>query len=173
MKDPLTAPIRQQVAQWYVDYRQQVLLYIRCRINDAEEAEDLTQDVYLRLMDCAEMVRPETAKSFVMTIARNLVTDWIRRYYKRQEVTEWCMEAQADAKTNDVESRVVAADLLRLERQRMELLAPQRRRVYAMSRYGDCSVAEISASMNLSIRTVENHLRMGRQEIRNCLRACI
>ena len=42
-----------------------------------------------------------------------------------------------------------------------------------MNRFEDKSIADISSELNLSHRTVENHLRIGRHEIREYIRQCI
>ena len=137
-----------------------------------EEAEDLAQDVYVRLMDYDRMLCAETIKYFIFTIARNLVTDYLRRYYKRQEVTSYLYEHTV-AYTNETELRVVANDLEACEKYRLSLLPPRRRTIYAMSRFEDKSISDISAELNLSHRTVENHLRIGRHEVREFIKQCI
>lgn len=48
----------QLVADSYASYHRSVYLYIYYRINSKEEAEDLSQDVFLRLMDYKKMLRP-------------------------------------------------------------------------------------------------------------------
>ena len=79
----------QLIEDSYTNYHHSVYLYIYYRIAHKEEAEDLAQDVYVRLMDYDRMLCAETIKYFIFTIARNLVTDYLRRYYKRQEVTSY------------------------------------------------------------------------------------
>ena len=77
------------VASSYETYHEQVRRYIRSRINEADDADDLAQDVFLRLMECRQMLREETVRDFIFTIVRNLVIDYLRRHYKRQEVTSY------------------------------------------------------------------------------------
>lgn len=60
------------------------------------------------------MLRPDTVKCFIFTIARNLVTDYLRRYYKKQEMTSY-MYDMVETGHNDVESCVEADDLLACE----------------------------------------------------------
>ena len=74
------------ITRSYEEYHQVILNYITYRIAHRYEAEDLTQDVFVRLMDYKQMLRPDTVKYFLFTIARNLVTDYIRRYYKKQSI---------------------------------------------------------------------------------------
>ena len=77
------------------------------------------------------------------------------------------------AYTNETELRVVANDLEACEKYRLSLLPPRRRTIYAMSRFEDKSISDISAELNLSHRTVENHLRIGRHEVREFIKQCI
>lgn len=167
---PMTSP--QLIAEAYRQFRPSVLLYILYKVNNREEAEDLTQDVFLRLMDYSRMLRPETVKCFIFTIARNLVYDYLRRYYKAQEVTSYIYD-RAETATRDTESGILARDLQACEVGRMRLLPPQRRKVYALSRFGGKSAADISRLLGLSRRTVENHLFISRKEIREYMQQCI
>lgn len=160
------------IADSYERYHRQVYLYIYYKVNSPEEAEDLSQDVFLRLMEYKQMLRPDTVKFFIYTISRNLVNDYLRRYYKKQEISSY-MYDRTETSTNETESRIISNDLAILEERKLSVLPAQRRKVYAMSRFEDKSVAEISMELNLSQRTVENHLRMGRHEMREYIRMCI
>lgn len=55
----------------------------------------------------------------------------------------------------------------------MKLLPLQRRRIYNMSRFEDKTIEEISEELNLSRRTVENHLFISRKEMRSYMKQCI
>ena len=108
----MTSP--QLIADSYERYHFSVYLYIYNKVNNKEEAEDLSQDVFVRLMDYKQMLRPDTVKFFIYTISRNLVNDYLRRYYKKQEITSY-MYDRTEVGHNEVESCVVADDLLACE----------------------------------------------------------
>lgn len=162
----------QLVATSYESYHHSVFLYIYNKVNNKEEAEDLSQDVFLRLIDYKQMLRPDTVKFFIYTIARNLVNDYFRRYYKKQEITTYIYD-HTSFSSNEVESRVIANNLAEQEAYRMSLLPEQRRKVYAMSRFEGKSTVDISTELNLSQRTVENHLFISRKEVREYMKQCI
>lgn len=160
------------IATAYEKHYSDIMQYIRFRITHKHEAEDLAQDVFMRLFDYKQMLRPETVKFFLYTIARNIVTDYIRRYYKRQEIDYYLSET-LQTSTNETEERILANDILRLEYRKLQTLPNQRRLVYSMHRYEEYTVPEISKHLNLNRRTVENHLFTGRKEIRSYLKKSV
>ena len=81
------------ITRSYKEYYQVILTYITYRITHRYEAEDLTQDVFVRLLDYKQMLRPDTVKYFLFTIARNIVIDYIRRYYEKQEINSYIYDS--------------------------------------------------------------------------------
>ncbi|MCI1683540.1 MAG: sigma-70 family RNA polymerase sigma factor [Bacteroides sp.] len=162
----------QIIADSYCEYRNSIYRYIYYKISKEEEAKDLTQDVFLRLIDYKQMLRKDTVRFFIFTIARNLVNDYLRHYYKVQEVTSYLYD-RTEKYTNNVESEIIAKDLLMLEKRKLSILPAQRHKIYAMSRFGNKTSSEIATSLNLSQRTVENHLFISRKEVREYIKKCI
>ena len=160
------------ITRSYEEYHQVILNYITYRIAHRYEAEDLTQDVFVRLMDYKQMLRPDTVKYFLFTIARNLVTDYIRRYYKKQEIDSYLYDFTVTS-SNDTEEKILADDLASIERRQLTIFPEQRRVVYILSRYEDKTSTEIAEELHLSRRTVENHLFLGRREMREFFKKCI
>ena len=68
-----TLTTSQLIADSYVGYHRQVYLYILHKVNSQEEAEDLSQDVFLRLMEYKQMLRPDTVKFFIYTISAVII----------------------------------------------------------------------------------------------------
>lgn len=162
----------QLIAFAYERYQKAISLYIYYRIGCKDEAADLTQDVFLRLMEYRQLVCEATIKCFLYTIARNLVIDQLRRYYKRDEYSFYVYHHSSNH-TCETESKVIANDLLHCEHQKLQQLSIQRRKVYEMSRFEEKSISEISGQLNLSLKTVESHLFSSRREVRSYIRMCI
>lgn len=162
------------ITETYQEMRLHVFFYIKKIIGcfRAEDLEDLTQDVFLRLLEYRQLLNDETIHSFVFTIARNLAIDSLRRHYKTDEVTSY-IYANSTNSTNEVENQLIADDLADYEKQQLKLFAPQRRIIYTLSRYEGKSIDEIADEMELSPRTVENHLRLGRRDMREIFKQCI
>ena len=160
------------ITRSYEEYYQVILTYITYRITHRYEAEDLTQDVFVRLLDYKQMLRPDTVKYFLFTIARNIVIDYIRRYYKKQEIDSYLYDFTVTS-SNDTEEKIIADDLMAIERTRLAAMPEQRRLIYTLNRFEDKSSPEIASELELSCRTVENHLFLGRRDMRDFFRNCI
>lgn len=160
------------IARSYENYHSAILSYIQYRINHKYDAEDLAQDVFVRLLDYKPMIQETTVKYFLFTISRNIVTDYLRRYYKKQEVSSYIYDTSVRY-CNEVEENCIARDLLLLECYKLNTFAPQRKKVYLLSRFEGDSVHDISEKMQLSRRTVENHLLLGRKIMRAYMQQCI
>lgn len=160
------------IAQSYIDFHGQIFNYIKYRINNIDDAEDLTHDAFVRLLDYKQMLRPETVKSFIFTIVRNLVIDYIRRQYRKQEVSANMYEFSKDY-IDGFESQMHADDIQKLENGMLMTLPKQRKLIYTMNRFEDKSADEISDELRISKRTVESHLFSSRKTIREYLRTCI
>lgn len=172
MKDTLAHITVQFLTETYTTYRPLVFRYIYRKLNGCMETEDLVQDAFLRLLEYRSMLRPETVRSFLYTIVRNLVTDYLRRHYKKQEVMA-CMCEGLSASVEDMESAVMAKDLSCQEEKRVNLLSPKVRAVYSMSRFEGKSALEIAEELSIPKRTVEGYLLAGRKSVREYMRQCI
>lgn len=172
MKDTSAHITVQFLTETYTTYRPLVVRYIYRKLNGCMETEDLVQDAFLRLLEYRSMLRPETVRSFLYTIVRNLVTDYLRRHYKKQEVMA-CMCEGLSASVEDMESAVMAKDLSCQEEKRVNLLSPKVKAVYSMSRFEGKTTLEIAEELSIPKRTVEGYLLTGRKVVREYMRQCI
>lgn len=156
----------------YKEYYRSILYYITYRITRRWEAEDLTQDVFVRLLDYRQILRPDTVKNFLFTISRNMVIDYLRREYKKQEIDGDLSDATTIT-SNETEEMILVNDLLIVEQTKLDTFPEQRKLIYFLNRFEEKSIAEIADELSLNKRTVENHLRIGRKVMRDYLRVCI
>lgn len=160
------------IARAYETYRDRVTHYICSRINDEETARDLTQEVFMRLLEYSQLIYESAIENFIYTIARNLINDHLRRYYVRREYDRYVQDYAVVA-DNSVEDTIAYRDLASLERKCVESLTAQRATIYRLKRFEELSAKEISDQLGLSIRTVENHYYVGLKHVRNIMAQCI
>lgn len=136
------------------------------------QAEDMRQDLFVKLMDYEEIIVDETAKSFVFTIAHRMIIDHARHL----QFVRRSMKAMADSETNRFwqDSETLECRQIReLEIKKMHTLPQRMAQVYEMTRFQGLSSQEIADRIHISKRTVEYHLLMSRKEVRSSLRMAI
>ena len=154
------------ITKCYTEYGSFIKNYISYRIPHKYEAEDLTQEVFIRLLDYKQFINPETIKPFLLTIARNLITDNIRLYYKIENYTSKICETIKSGIEN-TEQTILANELAALINSRMKHLPDKRRTTYHLSLYDGLSVSEIAERLHISYRTAECHLFLARKDMRH------
>lgn len=73
---------------WYEAHGREVYGYLRFRLQSADEAEDLTADVFLRAVRAEHRFDPAraSARTWLFRIARNALLDHLRRERRRRQV---------------------------------------------------------------------------------------
>ena len=60
----------QLISNYYAAHRDELLSFIAVRITNATEAEDLVQDIFLRLLRDHHLITPDTLPALIYTMAR-------------------------------------------------------------------------------------------------------
>lgn len=142
-------------------------------LGNREDAEDVTQEVLLRLWHNVDSVAPETAGAWLARVTRNACFDALRSRRSRKRVFR---EGLEDAKeepvttTPDPEQAAGGWDVRRhLERALKELDEPYRTIIILREIQGH-KYQEISEVLDLPLNTVKTYLHRGRRRLRELLR---
>jgi len=86
----------QSIGAIYDQYFPEVYRYVRYRINDDSVAEDISSDVFMRLLEASQKNQgPQTSlKGWLIATASNAVNDHLRRQYRRP--TEELSDSMSD-----------------------------------------------------------------------------
>ena len=125
-------------SECYLKYKEYIKNYIAIRICHPHEAEDLAQDVFVRLWEHRAFVNKDTVWSLLFTIARNIVTDKIRRYYKQEDFVAYIYNRMEDTSRNTTEDTIHFRELKKMHDQVMEcqlLLARKTVRTYLKNEF--------------------------------------
>lgn len=152
------------VKQFYY-CRARVLNYVLKRVNSSEDADDIVQEVFLRLLEYPGEIRPDSIQSLAFSMASHIVVDYLRRKYVRTNAQEHITESMAGV-TDETEETIIGHDLENLERRRLTAMPRQRRLVYIMRMHEDKSSGEVAEALGISIRTAENHFYTGIRQMR-------
>lgn len=146
--------------------------YVRSRISNEDDADDLMQDVFLRLLEYKGEIIAESAGSLAFSIASHAVNDYLRHQYVKTSVHSQLSVTQTGI-TNDTENIIVGRDMQRLERKQLNVMPRQRRLIYIMRIHQGKNTKEIAELLKISPRTAENHFYIGIRQMRECFSAAI
>ena len=73
---------------YFARYRAEIHRFLRRMVGCEHTAHDLTQDIYLRLIDCRQDQIIENPRAFMYRIANNLALDYLRTQTRRERLWE-------------------------------------------------------------------------------------
>lgn len=156
----------------FYKYFPKVKFFISGILRDNEVAEDLAQDLFLKLWNYRQsLIIVDNINAYIYKSAKNLALEYIRRQLLFEEYENNCLKVTTENTIveTDSEENLYASELDVLIQSIVAKMPEQRRRVFKMSRYEGVSNDEISQALSISKRTVENHLTTALSEIKKML----
>ena len=128
------------------------------RLN-ADDADDLTQEVFLRLVRPGQAGELRDPVAFVFTLARNLVRDRARRLYTRcARASVAIEEVELPCGMPTPEQALEQQDRLRAAESVLASLKPNAREAFLLRRVYGHEYADIAARMGVSVSMIEKHM---------------
>ena len=160
--------MQQLITNYYITHRDELLAFASSRLGDSRLAEDIVQDVFLRLLSTDKMITEVTLPALVYTITRNLINDYYRRHTNYELYEHYIKGVCSEVTTS--ESVFSAFEIMeRLERGLVRL--PENcREIYRLHIYGGMKVGEISRELGEGYKSVEHRLGTARKVMREYLR---
>ena len=145
----------------FMRYYPKVRSFIMGLVKSESEAEDLTQEVFLKLCEV------EVFGTYLYVLTKNTTFNYLRSRQNRQDSqgTEWVEESTDTTPYEEL----VAKDLQLLIDMVVENMPPQRQMIFRLNREAGLTNAEIAEKLQISKKTVENHLNLALKELKNAL----
>ncbi|MBI1198611.1 MAG: sigma-70 family RNA polymerase sigma factor [Phenylobacterium sp.] len=149
-------------------FRPALIAFFTRRIRNAAEAEDLTQEVLLRVTQKGATIDASRPDAYVFQIAANLLRDRGRRQSVRN-----AYQAALGAEANRVEERdpdrvLQAKQSLTTVLEALRQLPERTRTIFVLFRLEHMKQREIADMLGLSVRTVEQHVVRASLHLRDC-----
>ena len=144
-------------------------------LGNPSEAEDIAQQVFLRLWKSASRYKP-TAKftTYLFTITRNLVFNETRRKSRRgeqsldEQTEDWHQQFQEEGH-NRPDEQVLQAELQQAVDQAIRGLPDKQRMAVVLRRYEKMPYEEIASVLGISVSAVKSQLFRARTSLRESL----
>lgn len=145
--------------EWFESYRPALLTYFLRRTRNAADAEDLTQDVFVRLSRLGAGADIHDAHAFVFRTAANLLRDRARRRLTHPILAD--MEGTNFDPTDgepDPERVLEAKEELSEVVHALDTLSEKTRRIFILRRLEQMKCQDIAALYGISVKAVEHHI---------------
>lgn len=150
------------------DHHASVVRFLRRRGASYEDARDLAQEAYVRLLKYEGSADIESPSAMLFRIAGNVATDHLRAAAQNRGPRHVDIEACDDEVASELPSaeRELSAeqDVSAIDKA-IAGLSPRCRRVFLLSRVEELTYAEIAERCGVSVKAVEKH-------VSRALRAC-
>jgi RNA polymerase sigma-70 factor (ECF subfamily) len=146
-------------------FRAPLMAYFLRRTGSRNEAEDLTQETFVRLIGSDSFMHAQEADAFVFRVASNLLQDRARSVARRKQVHVQPLEAQSEisvdrlATENREPERVLMAKESLIEvLECLNELSERTRSIFILFRLEGMKQKDIAQLYGLGVSTVEKHV---------------
>lgn len=155
------------IANYYSLHYEELKAFVASRMPSTCEAEDLVQNVFVRLLQNDKMIIPVTLPSLVYTMTKNLITDYWRRKQRIEEYEHTISKQDWPRRyAEDVESIYSARQINEILEKGIARLSDKQRPVYLMNLYDGMPVSEIATQLDMNYKCIENRLGSARKIVR-------
>ncbi len=140
-------------------------LYIRKRVNNQSDAEDLTQEVFYKLAK-SEMDGIQNVRSWLYAIAKNTLTD----YYRTKKISV------EDLDKVEVESEIISCDtvseLSNCIKPFVNQLPEELKSIMTLSELEGIQQKKIAEQLNINYVTLRSKIQRGRKRLKQMISEC-
>lgn len=153
------------IGKYYAEHFNDLRAFVVSRIKEAEYADDIVQNVFIKLLLTDRILTEENLSNLVYTIARNLIYDYYR-HKKYVNDYSYYVVSKTEKDSCDNSSDYSFEEIIEVLDCGIQKLNENQRKIYRMNIYDDLAVSEISKTLKMNYKSVENKLGSARKVIR-------
>jgi len=146
-------------------YYRPLFLYVRKRVKNQLDAEDLTQEVFYKLSK-SKSDDVGNIKGWIYTVAKNTITD----YYRKKSLPTG--EIQSDYVEEEIDEGAALEELSKCVVPYVARLPEEYREIIELSELKGISQKEIAENLDLNYTTVRSKVQRGRKKLKEEITSC-
>ncbi|MDX5422599.1 MAG: RNA polymerase sigma factor SigZ [Hymenobacteraceae bacterium] len=154
------------VAPVFLAYEAQLKGFVQKRIIDKDEANDILQQLYLKVYkNCEQLQEVKNTKAWLYQITRNAVYDFFRENSRRQSIAD--LDLTEGELPEDTRHEVEA-----LVEPLINLLPPEYAEALRLSELEEVSQKEIAERLGISYSGAKSRVQRGREKLKALFMEC-
>ena len=149
----------------YLERRADLVRFFTMRLRSVAAAEDLVQDIYVRLSGLEETAEIQNPMAYLYRLGSNLMLDRLRGERRMAHRDGAWLDSQTMRMGTEEISAEPSAEAAVAARQRLARLTaaidelnPQTQRIFRMHKFEGLSHPEVAAALGISRSAVEKHM---------------
>lgn len=163
--EELRTDSRDAFAQIYDRYWNKLYRAATRKVRVSENAQELVQDIFLDLWIRRQTLQVEVLEHYLTTTLRYKVINFYRKEIIRQNYIEAVSAKMVEADWN-TEEEITYNDLIQAIIDCIDGMPPKTKLIFELSRVQYKSIEEIAKILNITTRTVDNHLHQAIKALR-------
>jgi RNA polymerase sigma-70 factor (family 1) len=152
--------------QLFEKYAERIYYFSMRYIKNKEEAEEIAQEVFVRVWLRRHDLKEELSfSSYIFMIAKNALIDTIRRKQK-ETIFQDNIKPNTELYSSSSNDSMEYKELSTLIDRSIAELPLKRKQIYLLSRDEGLTYKQIAEKLNISIKTVETHMRLALQQLK-------
>lgn len=155
----------------YEKYSSHLFGFVLTALKSRSQAADIVQEVFIRIWENRLMINPELSfKSFIFTIANNLIVSEYRKQINRPELMEYLDFTNSIELADDPVSAKIEFDefMERLKRAKLQL-PPRQLQIFEMIKECGMTSTEVAERLGISEQVVRNQLSLSLKTLKTAL----
>lgn len=162
----------------FLEKRESLLLFLAARTRSMSAAEDLVQDLYLKVASVESDVDVRAPVPLLYRMAANLMVDQVRSAQRAARRNgQWRMDTHATVGGVDVtrdlpaDDVVVAKERVRQLAEAVAALPPKMGQAFRLHKLEGLSQADTARAMGVSVKMIEQHIQAAMANLTQRLRS--
>jgi len=151
----------------YEKYWQELYAAAFKRLDDPDQAKDITQDVFLQLWLKREEGHIENLPAYLFTAVKNKVFNWLEKERKYTPVSELLLLLETSHDPAD--ARLLKNEFIKTYEALINTLTLSQQQIFRLRYQEEFSTSEIAEKLDISRKTVQNQLGKAVAQLRASL----
>jgi RNA polymerase sigma-70 factor, ECF subfamily len=159
-----------EIAGIYSEFHKSLLAFVRSKIRSKEDAEDILQNVFIRISsNLNRLSEEEKLKSWIFTITRNAIIDYYRSNASKRNIP---VDLEIEQNLLEEEEEDATKGLERCVGSMINLLPEEYRDIIIDSELKGIKQKDLASKYDMAYPSMRSRVQRGRERLKNIFYNC-